>query len=94
MLKNLEQSQGSVYSSQILLALVQKGLSREDAYKRVQALSHSMEAGETLMDKCLQDSEISKILGKANIRSIFSGKALQEKLAKQVSIYLKDQKRI
>lgn len=94
MLKNLELSQGSVYSSQILLALVQKGMSREEAYKKVQSLSHSMQAGETLKEKCLEDTDIVKLMGKDKIQSVFTGKALQEKLSKQIDSYLKEQKRI
>ncbi len=42
MLRNLEQTQGLVFSSKVLLALIEAGLKREDAYKIVQR--HSMTA--------------------------------------------------
>lgn len=41
MLKNLEAYGGIVYSQRALLALVSKGMSREEAYKLVQGISHS-----------------------------------------------------
>ncbi len=42
---NLDKTLGLVYSQNVLLALVEKGISREDAYDRVQ--KHAMEAWET-----------------------------------------------
>jgi len=44
MQRNLEQTQGLVYSQNVLLALVEKGLSREEAYDWIQA--HAMRAWE------------------------------------------------
>ncbi|MCI0342109.1 MAG: adenylosuccinate lyase, partial [Planctomycetales bacterium] len=41
MKRNLEQSGGLVFSEQVLLALVRAGLTREDAYARVQAAAMS-----------------------------------------------------
>jgi adenylosuccinate lyase len=74
MIENMEQSQGQLYSSHVLLHLVKKGLTREEAYSHVQRLCHSMGFGEHLKHKLLEDSEISKYFNKKELEDIFSGK--------------------
>lgn len=74
---NVEMSQGQLYSSQVLLALVQKGLSREEAYSHVQRLSHSLGPGEHLRKKIEQDNSLRKILGSSDLEDIFSGERLK-----------------
>lgn len=74
MLENIESSQGTLFSSHVLLALVDKGLRREEAYAHVQRLSHSLEKGEQLRDKLLKDPETSKFLKAKELDEIFSGK--------------------
>jgi adenylosuccinate lyase len=48
MRENLELSHGLVYSQRLLLALVESGLSRDDAYRRVQR--HAMRAWDEQLD--------------------------------------------
>jgi len=74
MMDNIESSQGQLFSSHVLLALVNKGLTREVAYSHVQRLSHSLVRGEHLRTKILQDPDLSKILKLREIDEIFSGK--------------------
>ncbi|MGZ3747454.1 MAG: adenylosuccinate lyase, partial [Pseudobdellovibrionaceae bacterium] len=74
MLENIESSQGQLFSSHVLLALVDKGLSREAAYAHVQRLSHGLSKGEHLREKILQDPEVSKYLKAKELDEIFSGK--------------------
>ncbi|MBC7372127.1 MAG: adenylosuccinate lyase [Bdellovibrionaceae bacterium] len=74
MLDNIESSQGTLFSSHVLLALVAKGLSREDAYVHVQRLSHSLGRGDQLRDKILADSEVSQFLKAKEVDEIFSGR--------------------
>jgi adenylosuccinate lyase len=74
MLENIDSSQGLLFSSHVLLALVEKGLSREAAYAHVQRLSHSLEKGEHLRSKILNDPELSKLLKAKELDEIFSGK--------------------
>jgi adenylosuccinate lyase len=74
MLDNIESSQGQLFSSHVLLALVAKGLSREEAYAHVQRLSHSLGRGDQLQDKILQDPEVSRYLKSKELDEIFSGK--------------------
>jgi adenylosuccinate lyase len=45
---NLELSHGLVYSQRLLLALVESGLTRDDAYRRVQR--HAMRAWDEQLD--------------------------------------------
>lgn len=73
MKENIELSQGQLFSSQVLLALVEKGMSRELAYSHVQRLCHSMGRGDDLMTKILSDSELNKILKPKEVTKVFSG---------------------
>ena len=60
MKKNLAALNGLVFSQNILLALVDKGMARDDAYKVVQ--SHAMkvwESGEQLIDRLKKDPAVT-----------------------------------
>ncbi len=74
MIENLESTQGLVYSSHLLLRLVEKGLTREQAYFHVQRLSHSLGAGDTLRKAIQKDSEIKKLLKPSEIEDLFQAK--------------------
>ena len=74
MLENMTISQGQLFSSHVLLYLVKKGFSREEAYKHVQRVSHSLQAKENLRDKLLKDKELKGIVKKRELDEIFSGK--------------------
>lgn len=74
MMENIESSQGQLFSSHILLALVDKGLRREEAYAHVQRLCHSLGRGDQLRRKLLEDKESRKYLSPREIDEIFSGK--------------------
>lgn len=74
MLENIDLSQGQLFSSQVLLALVDKGLSREQAYALVQRLCHSLGRGDQLRKKLQEDQETRKLLNNKEIEAIFSGK--------------------
>lgn len=70
---NMNLSQGQLFSSHLLLALVDKGLSREDAYAHVQRLSHRMKPGSSLRDEALRDKEVGLLLTEEDVDSIFEG---------------------
>lgn len=76
--ENIESSQGQLFSSHILLALVQKGWSREEAYAAVQRLCHSLGKGDHLKKKIKQDQSLKSILSTKEIDDIFSGKKHQK----------------
>ncbi len=73
MQKNMDQAQGTLFSSHVLLALVDQGLSREEAYKVVQRLSHSLKPGEHLKESLKQDPETRSLLKVKELDEIFSG---------------------
>jgi len=70
---NMDLSQGQLFSSHLLLHLVDKGLSREDAYKLVQAASHGLKPGQHLKNTLLESSETKKYFTSEDLSSIFSG---------------------
>ncbi len=74
MKRTIEISKGQIYSSHVLLALVDKGLSRERAYEIVQKCSHGLEIDETLNEKLIEDKDCRDYLDKSEISHIFSGK--------------------
>ena len=68
---NLNLSQGQLFSSQVLLLLVRKGLSREEAYKIVQEVSHNLKPSEHLRDKLLKHPEVKKRIKKMELDQVF-----------------------
>ncbi|HEX8247720.1 MAG TPA: adenylosuccinate lyase [Pyrinomonadaceae bacterium] len=72
MLKNLNLTRGLVFSGQLLLALTQKGVSREDAYVYTQrnAMKVWDEGGE-YKDLVLQDADIRAKLSAEEIERVF-----------------------
>jgi adenylosuccinate lyase len=72
MRENLEASRGLVFSGTLLLALVEKGLTREQAYALVQR--HAMdtwEKGGAFRDRVLGDPEITRVLRKEEVEAAF-----------------------
>jgi len=72
MIKNINLTKGLVFSQEILLALVKKGITREDAYKIVQ--DNAMEVWKTKVnfkDLLCSNQEVTKILSKDEIGSLF-----------------------
>lgn len=80
MSKNMQLSQGQLMSSHLLLVLVKKGLSREEAYSMVQKLSHDLQVGENLKDKAKKSSEVQKWLSEAEVEGVFAGQGLKDHL--------------
>ena len=72
MLANLESTGGLVFSGQLLLDLVEHGVSREDAYRKVQ--SHAMRAwkeGLNFHDLVMHDKEITGRVPRKQIEKAF-----------------------
>ena len=89
MAENILRSQGQVFSSHVLLLLVEKGLDRDTAYHHVQRLSHGLKPGEQLEDKIVNDPDLKQLVNKREIQTIFSGqkhlKSIQEVIQKAIS---------
>jgi adenylosuccinate lyase len=75
MKRNLEKSGGAVFSEKVLLALVEKGVARDIAYRMVQrhALKVGKEGGD-LKRELLADAEIRRHLSAQEIEAIWSVK--------------------
>ncbi|MFN4200485.1 MAG: adenylosuccinate lyase [Fervidobacterium gondwanense] len=70
--RNLELTNGLVYSQRILLALVESGMSREEAYKVVQKYAlECWESGESFKEKIQSDERISEYISKEKLDSLF-----------------------
>ena len=73
MLKNLNLTRGLVFSGQLLLALTQKGVSREDAYVYAQRNAMKVwDEGADFKDLVLKDAEIREKLSAEEIKKVFS----------------------
>ena len=75
MMANLNKTGGLIFSQRIMLAIVSKGVLREDAYKWVQrnAMKRWM-AGEDFRTNVEKDEDITKYLSKAEIDECFDYK--------------------
>ena len=73
MLKHTNEFGGIVYSQKVLLTLVSKGMTREDAYKIVQrnALDAFQNDGD-FKENLLKDNEVTKLLSIKEIENIFN----------------------
>ena len=78
MLNNLNITRGLVFSQTVLLKLIGKGVSREDAYKMVQtpAMQVWADAQKNFKSELLNSKEISEYLSKEEIEDIFDTKQM------------------
>ncbi|MBN2366009.1 MAG: adenylosuccinate lyase [Calditrichaeota bacterium] len=71
MLRNLNLTNGLIYSQPVLLKLIEKGLSREEAYQLVQKIAMEVwKTGKNFEDLLKKDDEINRILEKSEIELI------------------------
>ena len=72
MRKNLDRLGGLIHSQRVLLALTQKGISREDAYAYVQRNAMPVWRGEgDFLMLLKQDPDVSKALSAAELEALF-----------------------
>lgn len=72
MKKNLDQTQGLIFSQQIMLNLVAQGVSREDAYRMVQKPAmQAWNEKQSFMSIILNEKEILNYLSENKIKEIF-----------------------
>jgi len=70
---NLDQTHGLIHSQQVLLLLVEKGVTREDAYRWVQRQAmESWKSGQPLLDLVTADPEISKVVTRRQLAACFT----------------------
>ena len=78
MKENLLSSGGEVFSSQILLTLIQKGVDRQEAYSWIQKAAH----GSSSFEEGLKKTSAEKYIGVKLWKEIFSGQAVLNRLDK------------
>jgi adenylosuccinate lyase len=72
MRENLEITKGLIFSQRVMLALIEKGLSREKAYRMVQRNAmRSWKERVSFLDLLKKDPDISKQLTKSELKDIF-----------------------
>ena len=72
MLENMELTRGLLFSQRIMLLLVEKGISRENAYKIVQENSmKTWDEGNDFRALISNDDRVKKVLNNAEIKEIF-----------------------
>src|SRR5580704_15205498 len=72
MMENLDRTQGLVHSQRVMLALTQKGVSREDSYRLVQKNAMRTWNGEgALLDLLKADPEVTKALSAKELEGLF-----------------------
>jgi len=73
MMKNLNQMKGLVYSQQIMLKLVDKGITREESYSLVQRNAMKVwEEGADFKGELLGDTDLMKLLSRDEIEESFN----------------------
>jgi len=76
MMRNLEKTEGLIFSQSVLLALVDKGITREEAYRLVQ--KNAMESwtrGKNFLKLLKKDKKIGELMTEPEIEKIFNLKA-------------------
>jgi adenylosuccinate lyase len=72
MADNLELTGGRVYSGTLLLALVDAGIMRDDAYKIVQDLALADDSEGNFKERAINDQQLISLLGKENVKKCFA----------------------
>ncbi|MEK6627765.1 MAG: adenylosuccinate lyase [Bdellovibrionota bacterium] len=91
MFANTQKLGGVLYSSHLLLHLVEKHqMSREEAYSLVQKLAHSLKDDEHLKDKILKDKKASQFFTKNILAEIFSGRKHLASIDKRMKEYFNE----
>lgn len=72
MLKNIERSKGLIFSQRLLLKLVEKGLTREDAYRLIQSSAlKTQDSGGDFLNEVLKSGNVKKYLPDEEIKDCF-----------------------
>jgi len=72
MLVNLQMTKGVIFSQMVLLKLIEKGVTREDAYAIVQRNAmRSWQEGVEFRELLLQDGEVNSQLGSDELAGVF-----------------------
>jgi len=78
MMKNLNLTRGLIFSQTVMLRLVEKGITREEAYRLVQtpAMDVWADSNKNLKDELMKSDEVGKYLSETEINEIFDPKKM------------------
>jgi adenylosuccinate lyase len=77
MKENIDKSKEQFFSQGLMLAMVKKGIDRDQAYKITQRLAFvAKETNENFSKIVLQDTEINKLFKEKEIKNLFSWQRL------------------
>lgn len=72
MKKNLNLTKGLVFSQRVLLKLIEKGLTRKEAYDIVQRNAlKTWESEKHFLEHLLEDEEVKKLVAEEELRELF-----------------------
>ena len=72
MLENINKTNGLIFSQEVLLAIIKKGVTREDAYQIVQKNAmKSWNEGSSFIDNLKNDSEVMERITSSELESLF-----------------------
>jgi adenylosuccinate lyase len=90
MRKNIDLTQGRAMSEAVMIALVQKGMSRQEAHELLRALTIQSEAEKQLFSKILlKDKTVSKKLSEKEIKKMLNPRNYLGTAVKQVDFVIK-----
>lgn len=79
--KNVNLTRGLIHSQKVLLLLIEKGISREEAYKIVQSSAMKVWDGEgDLISELLKNPKVTKFVDEKELKEIFSSTRLLERV--------------
>ncbi|MEM1721215.1 MAG: adenylosuccinate lyase [Ignisphaera sp.] len=70
MKKNLELSRGAIMAEAVMIKLVEKGMPRHIAHKKLQEITRSISSNGSLLDQLINDTEIAKYFSQEELREI------------------------
>ena len=75
MQENLDATQGLIFSQEVLLALIKKGMKREDAYRLVQEKAMKVwQNGKDFKTLLMSSEEVNKTLSEKELDELFDAK--------------------
>ncbi len=72
MMQNINSTNGLIFSQEVLLALIKKGITREDSYALVQKNAmKSWDEGSNFLDNLKEDSNVMKLISESELETLF-----------------------
>jgi adenylosuccinate lyase len=92
MKKNLDLMKGVIMSEAVMVKMVEKGIPRHVAHKKMQELAMTMISGENFLERLLRDEEVAKIFSREELQQILDYRKYlgsHRKLIERAIVYAK-----